>query len=149
MEKVVFVKAHFRPRYKQVTVQVPTGETKKGLFGGEKQVMRKEVQRQETSELSDREIDGEMLAQDLQSAIDALNAEGFSVKTLTAVVSGAYDHKVSAEPVASKTEWHQVQVIGPANTSSRFPVEKISGGGSYGYGYGYSYTDGLIIVASK
>jgi hypothetical protein len=43
MDKVAYVKAYFRLVGKEVTVNVPTGE-KKRLFGGEKQVTRKEKQ---------------------------------------------------------------------------------------------------------
>ncbi|EMV9345812.1 hypothetical protein AADU82_004566 [Vibrio alginolyticus] len=42
MEKVVLVKSYFMPVGKEVTVKVPTGEKKSGLFGGEKDVYRKE-----------------------------------------------------------------------------------------------------------
>lgn len=43
MEKVVFVKSHFAEVGREKSVEVPTGEVKKGLFGGEKQVKKKET----------------------------------------------------------------------------------------------------------
>jgi hypothetical protein len=45
MNKTVFVKAYFKPIFEDVAVKVPTGETKTGLFGGQKNVTRTEKQR--------------------------------------------------------------------------------------------------------
>jgi hypothetical protein len=39
MNKVIYVKAFFKPVGKNVKVQVPTGEKKKGFLGREKDVM--------------------------------------------------------------------------------------------------------------
>lgn len=141
MEKVIFVQAHFRPLYKEVTIEVPTGEKKKGLFGGEKDVTTKEKKNQATGELSDSEIDGVRLAEDCQKTIDSLNNEGYSVISITPVESGAYTYQ--AQEVASSTE---VTTVGGGIGKGKV-TEKISGGVSYGYGY--SYTEGLIVVASK
>ncbi len=72
MNRTVFVGAHFKPTYKKVTVEVATGETKRGLFGGEKAVTREEKRLQQVG-WSDREIDGPRLARDLDEAIQELN----------------------------------------------------------------------------
>lgn len=135
MDKVVYVKAYFRPVGKEVTVKVPTGETKKGLFGGEKQVTRKEKQWKNTG-WSDCEIDGEKLAEDLQKTIEALNQEGYSIKSIISVLSGAYNYQYKAEGITSS----------PRILSD---TEAVKGGASYGYGYGYSYTESLIVLAAK
>ena len=56
MEKVVLVKSHFIPIGKEVTVKVPTGDTKTGFFGVEKEVYRKETRWEQTG-YSDSIID--------------------------------------------------------------------------------------------
>jgi hypothetical protein len=69
--KVVYVKAKFKPVGRYETIKVPTGENKKTLFG-EQMVMREEKTWVQTG-FSDREVDGELLAQEIQQAIDQLN----------------------------------------------------------------------------
>ncbi|APR05655.1 hypothetical protein [Thauera chlorobenzoica] len=125
MNKVVFVEAFFKPIGKAETIKVPTGETKKGFFGGEKEVFRKEEQWVQTG-WSDREIDGQRLAKDVAAAVDKLNEQGFEVMSLTDVTSGNYSWKYETKG-------------GPG----------ANGGWGYGYGYGYSYTEGIIVVAKK
>ena len=126
MNKVVYVPAFFAPIGKNRTVKVPTGEKKKGIFGGEKDVTRKEDQWVQTG-WSDCSVDSERLASDLAEAVSALNDEGYEVVSVTPVTSGAYDWKC------------QIQSGGYQN----------SGYGGYGYGYGYSFTDSLIVTARK
>ncbi|AEF54584.1 hypothetical protein [Marinomonas posidonica] len=128
MNKVVYVNAFFKPVGKDVTVKVPTGEKKKGFFGGEKEVVTRETQWKQTG-WSDNEIDGQRLANDMNSAIEQLNKEGYEVVTIESIISGAYSYK-----------W---------DNYSRAAVN--SGGAStcYSYGYGYSYTEGVTIIAKK
>lgn len=125
MNKVVYVEAFFKPIGKEVTIKVPTGETKKGLFGGEKEVTRKEKQWEQTG-WSNREIDGQRLANDIAMATEELNSHGYEVVAIESVTSGAYDYKYEVK-------------FGGIN----------HGGGGYGYGYGYSYTEGVTIIAKK
>jgi len=103
-------------------VKVPTGEKKKGFFGGEKDVTRKEEKWEQTG-WSDCEIDGKKLANDISEAIDGLNSEGYEVVTISETLSGSYDFK-----------W--ATTGGQSNAG-------------YGYGYGYSYTEGVTIIAKK
>ncbi len=135
MNKVIYVKAYFAPVGKNVKVKVPTGETKKGFFGGKKEVTRTETQWKQTG-YSDTCIDGERLSKYLQVAINNLNNEGYSIQQVTPIISGAYDYKYQAQGVTSS----------PRILSDG---EAVSGGASFGYGYGYSYTDSLIIVAEE
>ncbi len=135
MNTVVYVKAHFVPVGRNVTIKVPTGEFKKGLFGGEKEVTRNET-RWENTGYSDSVIDGERLALDLRIAIKKLNDSGYTIKHITPITSGAYDYQYQAEGVTSS----------PRIFSDG---EAVRGGASFGYGYGYSYTDSLIVVAEK
>jgi hypothetical protein len=125
INKVMYIEAKFKPVGKIRTVKVPTGEKRKGWFGGEKDVMTKE-QRWEQTGWSDCEIDGGCLAEDMQSAIRNLNDEGYEVVSITPVSSGKYEYK-----------WAQQK--GSSNC----------GGSGFGYGYGFSYTEGLTIVAKK
>lgn len=135
MNKVVLVKCYFSPIGKEVTIQIPTGETKKGLFGNEKEITRKSKQWKQTG-WSDSKVDSNRLSKDLEEVIATLNNEGYKVQSITPVVSGAYDFKYQAEGITSSA-----RLFG--NT------EAVKGGASYGYGYGYSYTDSLIVVAEK
>lgn len=128
MNKVVYVKAFFKPLGNYKTVEVPTGETKKGFFGGEKQVYKKEFKWVQTG-WSDREIDGERLADDIASAVKELNNQGYEVVSINSVMSGNYYYKCEKEGMST---------FGSTT----------SGGWGYGYGYGYSYTEGVIIIAN-
>jgi len=116
----VFVKAHFKPVGREVSIKVPTGEFKKSLFGGQKEVTRKEVKWEQTG-WSDTEIDGNRLSRDLQNEISGLNENGYEVISVTAITSGNYS-------------WEK----GPQGDV-----------GGYGYGYGYSFTEGVLVVAKK
>jgi len=123
MNKVLYVSSSFKPIGKEVTKKIPTGEKKKGFFGGEKDVTRK-VKEWEQTGYSDRWIDGEKLASDIAQAIAQLNEEGYEVVAVTPVTSGEYDYKYEAK------SFNQ-------------------GGWGYGYGYGYSYTEGVTIIGRK
>ena len=125
MNKIVYVKAKFKPIGKEVTVKVPTGETKKGLFGGEKEVTVKKQEWQQT-DWSDCEIDGECLSNDINTAVEKLNREGYEVIAVQPITSGAYSYK------RDKYSSH----LNTADTC-------------YSYGYGYSYTEGVTIIAKK
>ena len=133
MNKVVYVKAFFKPIVVQKAVDVPTGETKKGFFGGEKQVKRTELKLVQTGS-SDREIDGIRLVDDITLAVNKLNYQGYEIVSITDVTSGnyAFEHN-------------------HAGTNSTKGISGYVGGGGwgYGYGYGYSYTEGVIILAQK
>lgn len=131
MNKMVLVKSYFAVVGKEVTVEIPTGEIKKGLFGGEKEVTKKEKQWKQTG-FSDCKIDSERLASDLERVINLFNNDGYKIQSITPIMSGKYNYK--AEGISSSA-----RIIG--NT------EAVSGGASYGYGY--SYTDSLIVVAEK
>lgn len=133
--KVVYVKAFFRPVGKNVTVKVPTGDKKKGLFGGEKDVMTKETRWEQTG-WSDCLIDGERLSKDIGTAIKTLNQEGYEVVTIMPIVSGSYNYQYQSQGISS-------------NRRVLSETEKVSGGASYGYGYGYSYTEGVSIIAKR
>lgn len=119
MNKVVLVKAYFVPVGETKIVKVPTGEKKRGLLGGESDVMKDE-KKWVQSGFSDRWVDTGRLEKDLQEAVESLNKEGYEVISVTNVISGNYNWK----------------------------YDSIAQGG-YGYGYGYSYTDGLMVVARK
>lgn len=135
MEKVVLVKSYFVPIFNEVTIKVPTGETKQSFWCGKKEILRKEKQLEQTG-YSDCIVDSQRLAQDLQDAIDILYNEGFKVKTIVPVISGHYDYKYQAQGMSSSTRIFR-------------ETEKVSGGASFGYGYGFSYTDSLIVIAEK
>ncbi|MEE9354473.1 MAG: hypothetical protein V3U75_02685 [Methylococcaceae bacterium] len=127
MNKVVYIKAYFRPVGKNKTVKVPTGEKKKGIFGGEKDVTKKESQWVETGS-SDCQIDGEKLSIDIQKAIESLNSEGYEVSNILQITSGKHKHETKKD-------------VGYSNT--------YGWGWGWGYGYGYSYTEGVTIIARK
>lgn len=133
--KVVYVKARFKPVGEDVTVKVPTGEKKKGFFGGEKDITRKETQWKQTG-WSDCEIDGERLANDVANVVAQLNRDGYEVVSVLPVISGNYFYKYQAQGVTS-----QKRILSE--------TEAVSGGASYGFGYGYSYTEGVSVIARK
>lgn len=123
MNKVVFVKARFKPVGETIKVKVPTGEKKKTWFGGEKDVMVKEKRWEQTG-WSDCEIDGTRLSKDLQAAINDLNSDGYEVISVSPIESGSYEGKYDYK-------------------------YSDNGGYGYGYGYGFSYTEGITVIAKK
>lgn len=135
MNKVIYVNAYFKPVGKTVTVKVPTGEKKKGFFGGEKEVLSQETRWEQTG-WSDREIDGKRLSEDIAEAISSLNKDGYEVVAVLPVISGNYFYKYNAQGVTSSK-----RILSE--------TEKVSGGASYGFGYGYSYTEGVSIIARR
>lgn len=134
--KTYFVKSTAKPLYEDVMVKVETGETKKGFFGREKPVTRKEVRQQQVG-WSDCEIDGIKLMQDIADACNLLASEGYQVLNMVDITSGSYKYEYKGLNISSSTRI-------TADT------EKVSSnGGGYGYGYGYSYTEGVILLACK
>jgi hypothetical protein len=130
MNKVVYIKAHPIPVGKDVQKKIATGEKKKGLFGGEKDITRTITEWEQTG-WSDCKIDGERLTSDINEAVNHLNEHGYEVQSVLPIISGAYDFKYEYK------ESH--------GSGSTFE----GGGFGYGYGYGYSYTEGVTIIARK
>nr|WP_232906098.1 hypothetical protein [Pseudomonas syringae] len=130
VNKIVYVKAYFKPIGEEVSVKVPTGEIKKGFFG-DKEIMKKETQWQQTG-WSDCQIDGERLSKDVEDAVAQLNADGYEIQTVLPILSGAYDYalKYRYEIRHNRTE------LNPGDQS-------------YVFGYGYSFTEGVTLVAKK
>ena len=133
--RIVYVKACFKAVGKNITRHVPTGEKKKGLFGGEKDITREETRWEQTG-WSDREIDGERLATDVANTVAQLNQNGYEVVTIFPVISGNYFYKYQSQGISSSKRIMS-------------ETEQVSGGASYGYGYGYSYTEGVTIIVRK
>jgi hypothetical protein len=127
MNKTVYVNANFARTGQYRTVQVPTGEVKKGLLGGEKPIMREEQQWVETG-TSDCIVDGPRLAEDIDQAVIEINNEGYEVVSIMPVISGRYNYAYQANGAR---------------------LDNHCAGGGYGYGYGYSYTEGVVIIARK
>jgi hypothetical protein len=121
INRVVYVPAHWAPTGEYRTVKVPTGEKVSGLFGGLKDVTRKERRFVQTG-TSDCDIDAERLADDIAEAVAGLNGDGYEVIAVTPLTSG--DHH-------AETKWGW------------------TGNGGVGYGYGYSFTKGVVITARK
>ncbi|MGF1698702.1 hypothetical protein L4C54_24000 [Vibrio lamellibrachiae] len=94
MNKVVYVSSYFKRLGKNVTKKVATGEKEKGFLGGEKDVMKKVTEWQDTG-ASDSEIDGQRLANDVSEAIIKLNTEGYEVISVVDVTSGNYSWRTT------------------------------------------------------
>ncbi|ECS3195536.1 hypothetical protein BCP47_15765 [Salmonella enterica subsp. enterica serovar Kentucky] len=125
MNKTVYVPSYFQPIYKEVTVKVPTGNTKRflGFIDIEKKIRKKEVVQEGWS---DCQVDGERLNEDITRTVDKLNQDGFEVISITPVTSGNWGFKYDSGSINNGT-----------------------GRGGYGYGYGYSYTEGVLILAKE
>jgi hypothetical protein len=120
-------------------VKVPTGEKKKGFFGGEKEVMTKETRWKQTGWSS--EVDGERLSEDIVTVVTSLNQEGYEVVAILPVISGNYFYR-----------YQVLRSTYEAEGITNFPG--ILGGrcgsdSSYGFGGGYSYTEGVSIIVKK
>ncbi len=68
---------------------MPTGEKKKGIFGGEKDITE-EVTEWEQTGWSDCEIDGQRLTQDIQKKVNVLCEEGYEILSIMPITSGAH-----------------------------------------------------------
>ncbi len=126
LKKVIHVPAYFSPVMKRKTKKVPTGEYKTGIFGGQKEILKKEDEWVQSG-ISKSEIDSARLAKDLEESIRSAEVDGFAVISVIPIISGSYNHE-------SK--------IASGGTENK-------GYGGYGYGYGYSYTDSLLVLCSK
>lgn len=130
MNKIVYVKAHFRPMGENVEIEVSTGQFEKGFFGKEKEIKAKVVEWRQTG-WSDSQIDGELLSDNIAEAVRGLNNDGYEVQSILPIISGAYDFKYEY-----KAAHHSGGLFE-------------GGGWGYGYGYGYSFTEGVTIIARK
>ena len=124
MNRIEYIEAHFKPIWKQVPVEVPTGEVKRGPLGGKKALTRQEKQWKQTGR-SKSEIDGVRLGKDIENKVAELNSDGYEVVSITPLISGSFAWAHNTEGGGSMGGW------------------------GYGYGYGYSYTEGVVIVARK
>ncbi|KXU36766.1 hypothetical protein AXE65_04550 [Ventosimonas gracilis] len=135
--KTFFIPTSGKPIIKNKSVKMPTGESKKGWFGGEKPVMRKE-QQQEITGYSDSAVDGFALVQDMHEVINPWLEQGYELFSITPITSGSYKYDASGD---YKYEYKASMIV--QGTGS------ISGKGSTGYSYGFSYTEGIIVVLKK
>lgn len=126
MNKVIFVEAPFKSILDELSVSVPTGEIKKGFFGREKEVARKERKVIQTG-VSNSKIDGIALGIAIDQAVSSLNQDGYEIVSITPVTSGSYDFREISSSMATGQ-----------------PI--IEGGG---YGYGFSFTSGVLLLGRK
>lgn len=79
-------------------------------------------------------VDLEKTDQGLNSVISQIHSEGFSVESITPVISGVGQFQCGDVPQnkVRLTKWL-----------------KPSGSGSYGHGFGHSYTSGFMLLASN
>jgi hypothetical protein len=125
MNKTVYVPSYFQPLYKEVTVKIPTGNTKRflGRIDVEEKIRKRELVQEGWS---DCQIDAERLNENVARAVDKLNSSGFDVISITPVTSGNWGGKFDSGLITNGT-----------------------GRGGFGYGYGYSYTEGVLILAKQ
>jgi hypothetical protein len=123
MIRTVWVRAHNIKKGKWEEYEEPTGEVKKGLFGGEKSVMVKKKRWIELNEIHENLIDGARLSKDTEAALIQLTSEGYEVLNITPVLSGRYS-------------WTGYSSAGPGNNSASTCAS-----------WGYSVTEGVMITA--
>jgi len=125
----VFVKSTFIEVGEYRSIDVPTGQTKKNMFGKEVPITRQEQQYFVTGK-SDCKVDGVQLARDTNMAVLDLESKGFRVVSITPIVSGHWNAsngnvtKVEGMIIDRdvKTDW---------------------------FAYGFSYTAGVMIIAMQ
>lgn len=128
-----FVQAQPKKLFREVAYKVNTGETKRNFLGFTKNIQRTEYNNEFVG-YSDSEIDGCILAKDIEEAINLYIDQGYELVTIIPITSGLYNSKVNVDNRGSS----------------------ISGGNgysycsqTYAYGYGYSYTEGVNIIMKK
>ena len=130
MNKVILVKAYFC----EALEQSDTIPTKKSDPWGDPN--KKQSETKSAKVHVEKQINAEKLAADLEEALTTLYTDGYDLKEIVNVTSGAYGYKFKEDEI----------------TSVALPFvenDVIGGGASYGYGYGYSFTDSLIVVGAK
>jgi hypothetical protein len=126
MIKTVWVDAYNQQKGKWEEYEEPTGEMKKGIFGGDKPVMEKKKRWiWLDNQYHDHLIDGQRLSRDLEEALNELESTGFTIVSVNPVISGRYD-------------W---QGYGTSSVASGSAPTAVS--------WGYSLTEGMTIIARK
>lgn len=126
MIKTVWVEAYNQQKGRWEEYEEPTGEVKKGIFGGEKPVtVTKKRWVYIQNQYYDHLIDGPRLTRDLEEALNKLESTGFTIVSVNPVISGRYS-------------WEGYSKSGPASPSADTAVS-----------WGYSLTEGMTIVARK
>lgn len=115
MNKTIFIPSFFQSVHQDVYLNDNTEDVK------QLQDLMQEVTQ---TGLSDCQIDGERLGEDVARAILELNCAGYEIICITAITSGSWKFKYDTGAVISG-----------------------SGRGGYGYGYGFSYTEGVLLTA--
>jgi hypothetical protein len=93
--KVVFVKAHFRPLYGKPGIL-------KAVFGSNQLGTILEIPKGfEQKGWSDCQIDGERLADDISKSINKLETDGFEVVNISNINSGSYKSDYSSSDRSS------------------------------------------------
>lgn len=124
MIKTIWVNAYFVKKGRWETYEEDTGETKKGLFGGEKPVVVKKKRWIELDEYRQDMIDGARLSRDIEKVLNQLESEGYYLLEITPVISGHYS-------------WERYAWV----NGSSAPDTCAS--------WGYSYTQGVMVTARK
>ena len=127
MNRVVYVPWRFKPKGHYETYEEPTGETKKSIFGKEKEVTR-EAQKWVWDGYSNEHVPMKDFMQDVENKVTELNKEGYEI--------------ISVVPITR----------GVANYAYKTKTDTVFQGGAgwgYGYGYGYGYTSGMTIFVRK
>lgn len=89
MIKTVWVKSFNQQKMRQEDYEEPTGEVKKGFLSGAKPVMEtKKRWVPIKDEYHDHLIDGRRLTSDLEKALNELESAGFTILSVTPVISG-------------------------------------------------------------
>lgn len=131
--KSFWLKAHFKElgiwHIKKIKIGSETKLVEKGIFKKVTEEVNVPVYEEREvwvkTGISETEIDGERLTNDLNNLLESIKNDGYEILSITPVISGAYKYDFKAPTF---------------NADSR---------PSYGWGYGYSYTEGLNILAKK
>ncbi len=133
--KTVFIESKFQEKFRERSVKVATGQTRKNFFGFTVDETR--VEKQMVSDgISDCEIDGEHLATELQRLLEEAGQHGFRLVSVTPLISGKW-----------VGERFRISGGGGALVNGGGSIGEVKGEG--GPSYGYSYTEGLVVVLAK
>lgn len=124
MNKVVFIKAHGRPIGTYKRIEAPTNSTRRNLLGLRRPIKRT-VERWVHKGYSESEIDADRLVRDMQTAIEALNQDGFEVTSVTPVISGRA--VAGKRPAAKKAQDH-----GFSYTEGMIIIARLDGAARHG-----------------
>jgi len=128
INRVVYVKAHFKEEWVERRVLVPLEGHRISILGRWSMPIRfQRVTKDVKVATSDCEIDGERLTEDIRAATLALNEQGYRVVSVSPITSGQFSPRFDKKSRSRNLMRNAMRQIG----------------------YGFSYSEGVVVIGEK